>query len=219
MNNSNMDSLGASLKAHFENKKFDEAIELVLKNKNGMKKTVFHYNLGTLYANKGELAIARYHLEKSLGQASSIPIVKSNLKTVKSKLGLTSKVSSYEKLDQFGFLIKDISFDYYLIISLLIFLVFLYSLIKRVKIIVVVFMALLSFSILGTGIYSDRYLVNGIILGEGAVRTGPSSVYPAFMDIKKGQRVIIGKSFDGWLKVVMPRSSGGWINKKDIGLY
>ncbi|OFZ57199.1 MAG: hypothetical protein A2381_11960 [Bdellovibrionales bacterium RIFOXYB1_FULL_37_110] len=191
-----------------------------MKNKNIFSKDIFHYNLGTLYAQKGELAIARYHLEKANSIGTHKNIVK-NLDLVRFKLGLENESQMLDKVDQLSFSIMEIQKEDYLIGGLFFLMVFFIVLLKFTKFkkafcFVCLFLSLFLF---GAGQFIKKEFLTGIVLHESQLRTGPSSIYPVRTVIKNGQKLIVSKNVDGWLKVISPRPLEGWLSQNDIGLY
>ncbi len=220
MNNSNINFSVESLKVLYNKKSYNESIDLLLKNKNIFERDIFHYNLGTLYAQKGELAVARYHLEKAKSIEPRENIVK-NLNFVRQKLGLENEISVLNKVDQISFMIKETKMEDYVIVGLVFLIIFFISLFKLAKFkksicFILLFLSLFSF---GVGQFIQKNFSTGIILKDSELRTGPSGIYPARTVLKNGQKVILARNVDGWLKVVAPRALEGWLLQSDVGIY
>ncbi|OFZ21927.1 MAG: hypothetical protein A2202_04165 [Bdellovibrionales bacterium RIFOXYA1_FULL_36_14] len=220
MNNSSTNTPIESLKVLYNNKSYSESIDALLKNKNSFSKDIFHYNLGTLYAQKGELAIARYHLEKANSIGTHKNIVK-NLDMVRLKLGLEQESQMLDKVDQLSFSIMEIKKEDYLIGGLFFLMVFFIALLKLTKFkkIFCFLFLFLSLFLLGTGQFIKKEFLTGIVLQECQLRTGPSSIYPVRTVFKSGQKIVVGKKTDGWVKVMVPRQLEGWLSQNDVGLY
>jgi len=220
MDNSSINPSVESLKVLYNNNSYSESIDALLKIKNLFSKDIFHYNMGTLYAQKEEFAIARYHLEKANSIQSHKNIVK-NMDLVRQKLGLENEVQALDKVDQIGFSIMEIKNEDYIIgglFFLLFFFIALLNLNKHKRILCYSFLLLSLFSF-GMGQFIKKEFLTGIVLQECQLRTGPSSIYPVKTVLKNGQKLIVGKKIDGWLKVKMPRPLEGWLSQSDLGLY
>jgi hypothetical protein len=225
MGNNNTTAMTKSSDLSFEelylNKDYKAAIDNLLKNKQLFNSGTFHYNLGTTYSKLGDLATARYHLEKSIQDgyinASSI----NNLKFVKTKLDVEDVTTSSSMLDQTMNIATELPVPGYTLITLIFFLVIivllrLKKLQSRLKIGISIVCACLPlifyFSVVA-------HLHPAITFRDISLQEGPSKIFSEKGKVKAGSKILVGDFKDGWFFVKHPESLVGWVTKEQLGLY
>jgi len=200
---------------------YKTAIDDLLIVKNKYKRNIFHYNLGTLYGKKGELAASRYHLEKALKYGTLEGKILHNLNVVKTKMNLQDlsvSKSMYDKALDFALIIPS---AYYSIISIILLLFVLLGVKK--KIIVHNYLRwILIISCLAPILVNLFYLdsINhGIVLNDTRTYVGPSRIFQEKEILKAGSKVIVGKPSNGWFFIKHPNFLAGWVKKSDLALY
>ena len=102
MENSNINEVLKSLETLYFEKKYNDTITLLLENKSQFAPEIFHYNLGTTYAQKGNWAVGRYHLERAAKYGYHSDGIRNNLEFVNAKLSTSNLLES----DSFGKIIS-----------------------------------------------------------------------------------------------------------------
>ena len=202
-------------------KDYKAAIEYLLQNKQRMDSGIFHYNLGTVYSKSGDLAAARFHLEKSIKEGYINSSSLNNLAFVKSKLEVDDLSTSQSFPDQVMNSALAIPHTAWISLSLAFLLVSLLliktkKIIKKISIVLVFIVSLTPF------LFSQYFLekVNyAIAFKDASLYEGPSKVFSEKGKLKAGSKVILGDFQEGWFYVKFPISSAGWISKDQLGLY
>lgn len=203
------------------NKDYKTAVDYLLKNKQLFSSGTFHYNLGTTYSKLGDLAAARYHLEKSIQEGYVNSSSLNNLSFVKSKLDVDDINTSNSFFDQSMNVATSLPFAAYSLVSLLLFLVFLiiirYQKVKnRFKlgsILICAVSPLLFYFLVVT------HLHPAIVFKDISLQEGPSKIFSEKGKVKAGSKIIVGDFKDGWFFVEHPESLVGWVTKEYLGLY
>ena len=207
-----------TLQDHYINKKYDLAVDYMLQNKHKFSKDVYHYNLGTILVKKGELAQARYHLEKSKTLGFKSSLAKNNLEYVVEKLNLTSP--SIGTRDYIMDIATSTPISQYLSMSVGILLIVLVLHIRKVlygrKTIVLASLSLIPI-LLKFGLFSSSY--RAISLEEVGVYEGPSKIFAQTKTIAHGEKFILGQQKKSWYYIKSPSVFSGWVEKKKLGVY
>ncbi len=221
MANTNIKETLKSLQSLYEKGDYAGGIDLLLTHKDELPKSTFHYNFGTLYLKKGELPIARYHLEMALRSGRADSKVLHNLQSTKEKLDISQVESSVSLKDQLLMRGMEWPFDAYAFITLL-FLLMVGLLFKLKRVIKVPLLILLVVVSLVPVIFKMAYFDQNsfaINLQAQPVYSGPSKVHETTGQMPVGVKLILGKSFEGWHFVESPKQFQGWIPKESIILY
>jgi len=201
--------------------KYTELKEKLVKDRDSLSPGVFHYNLGTILAKEGNLAAARYNLEKAKSLGFSHPALIKNLDSVTKKVQVT-QYNSEKPLDiklLEGFVFTSDSL--FLLASLLCALFM--TILLRMKLIKnrYIFVALLALSttpfLVKKYHYNTTYMT-AVNIKATKVFEGPSEIYEPIKEIEGGQKVIIGKSFEDWIFVNWPVEYSGWVKRQDLGV-
>jgi hypothetical protein len=217
--------LSVSQKASFDElylkKDFKGAAQYLLDNKQQMDSGIFHYNLGTVYSKMGDLAAARFHLEKALQEGYINSASLNNLTFVKTKLEVDDLTTSTSLPDQFINMASTIPasayFSFTLAFWLILAIMIRFNKIQKKWLMIVCF--LLSLSPL---LFSNFYVKNinyAIALKDTPLYEGPSKIFNEKGRVKAGSKIVLGELKEGWFYVKFPLSLSGWINKDQLGLY
>ncbi len=181
----------------------------------------YHLLLGTAYAKHGDLAVGRYHLEKSLQMGMNTTEVQNNLAAVRQKLGVSDLATSKSASDQFIYTMGRVPKELYWSASILILIVALGILIrsqfKRVAVAaVLVVLATIPTIYERTTISNTHFAVS---LEGARILEGPSKIFADKTELPAGALVIIGRSVDNWVFVEAPLIYSGWVDRSALGLY
>ena len=220
MENNNIIDLHKSLESLYLKKDYTKAIDGLLKNRDEFDLGLFHYNLGTLYAKKNDLAYARYNLEMANihGHIGTKSI--NNLDYVKTKLAVNDISSTHNLLDQITSCSASISPNIYIFITLLSFLIIaLLWLRKKLRskalLLTLGFFAVSPLLIFNFYINNLKYAVN---LKTIKSYEGPSKVYEVKRDIEAGSKFLVSGPKNGWYFIEKPVSLSGYIEKNNLAL-
>jgi len=220
MTNPNISELLKSLEANYTNKEYQQAIDALLKSKKELDPGLFHYNLGTFYAKKGDLAIGRYHLEKSYKIGFINGASQNNIKAVVEKLGVQDITTSSSRVERM--IDSSLNFPSQAYFGLTCFFLILILLMVRFKKIgksASIFMGIVAF--LPT-LYFFIFLNNlnhAVALSPVAVFEGPSKVFEKKLDLPAGAKIIFNKRNDDWIFIRYPLFLSGWVNKESMGIF
>jgi hypothetical protein len=217
--------LSVSQKVSFDElylkKDFKGAAQYLLDNKQQMDSGIFHYNLGTVYTKMGDLAAARFHLEKALQEGYINSSSLNNLTFIKTKLEVDDLTTSTSFPDQFINIASTVPASAYLSMTLALWLILaimirFHKIQKRWLIIVYFFISLSPL------MFSNLYVKNinyAIALKDSPLYEGPSKIFNEKGRVKAGSKIVLGELKEGWFYVKFPLSLSGWINKDQLGLY
>ncbi len=220
MENSNINEVLKSLETLYFEKKYNDTITLLLENKSQFAPEIFHYNLGTTYAQKGNWAVGRYHLERAAKYGYHSDGIRNNLEFVNAKLSTSNLLES----DSFGKIISITNLipeSLYLGVALTTFMVLLF--LYRIKKLVRLKLGIIIFALsLVPALVHFFYLRNveiGITLKDAVIRQGPSKIYEEISTIKAGEKFIIGKANQRYFYIKAPSAFVGWVDKDDVATY
>lgn len=190
---------------------YDAALAILVKNKYEFESSIYHYNVGVIWAKKSNFVMARKHFELAKASGYVSVELKNNLEEVKNQLG----ISYLEKSNDLKTKLLDtcLSLDPYtpMIISSLIFISF-FMLVrdsfKKVSLLICV-------SLLPVLVYygvQENY-EKSIVMQDTIVRKGPSGIFEKVQELPGGVLIIHSKLKDGWIHIVSPPHLRGWTNK------
>ncbi len=194
-------------------------IKKLLELKDHFSDGLYFYNLGTLYAKKGDFALARYHLEKSFREGFYSPRMFHNLKYVEEHLNLRQERdhSFYEKL-----IFKSIEYPpiFFLLLPLVVALLLFIAkkLFKELSVILYFSILSLAFIPLLFIFALNSYFNTGVALNGPAVYDAPSEIYPSRINLLNGEKVLIVRNKNGWSEIIYPSEFSGWVKSKDLGI-
>lgn len=210
-----------SLEALYLDKKYDQAIDQLLKHKEDFDLGLFHYNYGTMHLKKGEPAVAFYHYEQAIKKGMTSSEVFHNLNVAKAQLGQTNVEAKYDVKDQIQFYSAVIPTQAY--VSLFLLLTLIVLVLKKIKTIkswiTVGVVTLLAFSPLMIEFFYFSELEFAINFEETAIHSGPSRVYDGIGTLPKGTKVLLGKHYNGWCYIEAPEILSGWVDQKQVAIY
>jgi len=221
VSNNNTEEVLKSLESLYIEGNLEGAIELSMQEKDQFSPGHLYYNLGTIYAKQGDLAQARYYMEKSFQEGFDLPKVSHNLDIIKENLNVRELGQAGGVFGStFSYLLK-VPTAYYTGLSLIFIIFILYlvrfKFIKKTYLIVI----FLLFSLVPVG-FSKFYLKKmdfGIALEEVKIHEGPSNIYSPIGALNPGQKIIIGEKSNDWVFIKYPESFRGWVSKEKLGLF
>lgn len=219
MKNSTTTDVLKSLETLYTQSKYQEAIDLLLKNKGSFEPGVFHYNLGSLYLKQKDLAVARFHLEKAYHSGFQTQEVTNNLKVVESGLNLSTLEDSGNTLTD-GFYQVIFAPNAYVVTYLLFFALFLVW-VKKVKNLSWIWLSSLAILFLlpaAMKIWWNKDLNMAITLKGTQSKEGPSGIFENNHDLPAGVKLIVTKPKEGWYFIQHPSHLSGWVRHEDIGI-
>ena len=208
-----------TLESLYLEKKYKEFNKHLLDNKSQFDLQTFHFFLGTGHIKKGNYAVGRYHLEKSIELGNINNEVINNLNFAKEKLNIDESVYSKKDvlLDKL-LLIPDTLFISMTLTSLLIIVLMLrFKYIKKKWTLLI----LVLFSFLPV-LVNNFYLNNvetAITLHPTKIKEGPSKIYSDTINLQEGEKIYLSKYENGYYYIVSPVVHNGWVLKKDLGVY
>jgi hypothetical protein len=210
-----------SLRASYEKGDISAYRDILISNKDLFSKGGFHYYLGAGYLKENNLPAAKYNLEKSLMLGHVTPETYNNLKYIRKNLSVEDVTESGSYHDQYLSEAMLVPTEYYLILSLLLFALFLTSIklgkiAKRLKNWILI--GLISALPLVAIVYLKTFHF-AMVLGDAAIYEGPSAIYKQVTVAKAGAKFIVGQKSDDWYFIKAPTHIMGWIKKEDVALY
>jgi hypothetical protein len=221
MSKISIDETLKSLRASYEKGDISAYRDTLISNKDLFSKGSFHYYLGAGYLKENNLPAAKYNLEKSLMLGHVTPEAYNNLKYIRKNLQVDDVTESGTYHDQYLSQAMLVPAEYYIILSLLLFAVFLTA-IKFQKITKGlknwILIGLISLLPIIAVVYLKTFHF-AMTLGDAAIYEGPSAVYKQVTVAKAGTKFIVGQKSDDWYFIKAPAHTIGWVKKEDLALY
>ncbi len=220
MVNTNTKNIFDSMAKDYDEGNYDFVIKNVLDMKNHYSPGSFHYNLGTLYAQKKMYGVARYHFEKAKNIGYSSPLNKNNLEFVKSKIVISENSHFSSVYEGALYHLKEVPVDLYLLFSLiLIFLSLVYQrfFIKKLSWRFLIPTLIIVFSIY---FFQEQFLekkVLAIALKKGQIYEGPSRIFKGKTLLPEGYKFIVSEVYEDWYYIQSPPSLAGWVKRENLG--
>ena len=216
--------LSKLLKELYTKGDYDAYIKKLSLSKDYYREDTYHYNLGTAYLKKGELAASRYHLEKSVQNGALQPGVYKNLDTVLNRLELGTLEGSRYMTDRTLSYALDVPGDFFLTLALALGVVWT-SLLRFKKISRRFFAIALIFCLspLCFWFFVESQYGRAIVLEDALSFEGPSRSFEASSDIPGGTAIIIKRNEGSgagkrWLYIKAPTHFSGWIESAKVGI-
>ena len=198
---------------------FEGAKELLLSRKGEFSEGLFHYNLGTLYAQQGNFALGRYHLEKALAKNFANKMLFNNLGTVKEELNVLDLGHSENLSEKMIDASLSLPPGLWLTLTLSLLLGLIFALKKKMIhgfILPGIFLLLAGAPFLYSQIYLDKVRY-AVVLHDAEIYEGPSRIYSSAGSIKAGSKIIVGKSNNNQYFIAYPQVFSGWIHRDHLG--
>lgn len=195
-------------------KDYDNALLTLQKEGDELSPGLLHYNLGTVYAKKGDYPMARYHLLEAERQGFSGNDLYQNLNLVENKLEIAKLEEPQSVTDQLV-RVGDLAANGILTsLSLLILIFGLLSLKKqrswgRVTAFLALFLIPLAMN------WWIRSWPKAINIEEQEILEGPSAIFSPIGELPAGVLVITEDKGD-WSKIIYPTRYSGWIKSKRL---
>ncbi len=200
---------------------FKAAASYLIQNKQQLKSGIFHYNLGTVYSKMGDMAAARFHLEKAIKDGHINSSTLNNLSFVKTQLQVDDLSTSSNLYDQV--MNSALAFPSSAYLTLTLVLVLAAMVLLRMKKIIgrISFAICLVFALVPI-YFSTIYLKDinyAIAFKDIPIYEGPSKIFSEKGKVRAGSKMILGEFKEGWFYVKYPISLAGWVGKDQLGLY
>lgn len=201
----------------YQEKKYDEGIQLLNDNKQKLDPGLYHFNLGTLLLKKEELAFGRYQLELAIKNGFYTTESIKNLNSAKELLNVAQfeETNAWESTSQ---VLYTAPWDFFLFFSLIFFAVLLFfwkKLANKTIKVLCVIIALLPMTFPVIFINNNFGVAT---LKEQPVFEGPSEVFDKSNELPVGIKVLVKDNRDGWYKIITPERFSGWIKRDSIML-
>lgn len=218
MSNTNTAPTLKSLESLYVKGSFDEAIQGFIAQKSNFDPGPFHYNLGTLYAKKGDYAVARFHFEKAIKAGFIGDEVLNNL-------AVATKNLQVEKIEADNFF-SDVYYSSLfsafsitlMVIGIYLFLVLLLKKLQKINTRFMVILLVLGFLPIGIKYFLNKELQEAILLKKSVVKEGPSAIFESHQELPAGVKLIVTKPREGWYFIKYPTHFSGWIQNNDLGI-
>lgn len=207
----NISKIVHSLKNFIDNAQWEDAINLLETNKDQFDSALYHYNLGVVKVNMSDYSIAMYHFEKAKQLGFSSIELTNSINSLQEKLNVSYIYDSLGAGDYCNLLLFDLPQSFYYSI----FLIGLILLIVNIKKITTTLrITYFLVSLLPVFIFNFYILPKNIVISQSSIKvyTGPSRIFDQVQEIPEGVKLIIGKQYNGWKKVIYPHRFEGWIS-------
>ncbi len=216
-----MNELLKSLETLYLDGKYEQAQNLLLKNKIEFNEGLFHYNLGTLLAKTGKVAAGRYHFEKAKKDGYVDTKNHNNLEFVKNQLQVNDISSSEEFSDQF--IDSALALPVSIYISMTLILLIIFSLVIRFKVVMNKYLRLIFFVLAFSPLAFNQFYLGqknqAVSLTELKLYEGPSKVYEEKGAVPAGAKLILGRIEKGWVFIERPLDLSGWVKLENLGIF
>lgn len=195
------------------------SIKKLLEMKDQFSDGVYFYNLGTLYAKKGDFSLARYHLEKSFKSGFYSPRMFHNLKYVEEHLGI-QQVRDHSLYEKIIFNAIEYPPIFFLLLPLLVAttLLVVSKFVKEIKRSILWSIFLFSCIPLLLVFMLNNYYNLAIVFNASPVYDAPSEIYSSRLNLLNGEKILIIRNKNGWSEIIYPSEFSGWVKNKDIGI-
>jgi len=221
MADTNINKQVKELEQLYLNGKFEELKSKLIKDRDSLSPGVFHYNLGTVLAKEGNLAAARYNLEKAKDLGFQHPALYKNISAVKKNVEVKSYAEvplDVKVLEAFVFTPETVFILVSLCLALFVSLLYRFKVFKN-KLVLVLCLFILSTPVLIKKYYYDTNYLTGINIKDTKIYEGPSEIYEPLKEVVGGQKVILGKSYEEWIFINWPVEYAGWVKRQDLGIF
>jgi len=210
----------ADLVQLYQKKDFNAMQVLIEKDHGSLSPQLANYYLGLASVGKGELGLARYHLEKSLHDGNASPQLLTNLKIVNANITANDIGTSADYGDRALGLMSVIPVQFYITVGLLLLVLFLLrQIIRPMRWMKCSVSILACFLILGLTCFYTHHLATAICITKSDVKTGPASVFKTVSVVDEGAKIVVGEEFQEWVFVKAPKEYSGWLEKKNLKKY
>ena len=205
---------------HYQSFEYDQAIKLMLSNKDVFSPIDFHYNLGTLFLKNKNFTVARYHLEKALSKGRIDEGVFNNLNASKMFLGVAEIESEHSFWTQKADTLYSLPVWPFVTVGLLITIA--YLVVQKVNktkntigFLICTLIAFLPFLIKVSFFNTANF---AITFKDIELREGPAPVFEVTRTLPKGLKIVVGDPTEGWVMVKSPVEYSGWAKLSDLGV-
>ncbi|HXH32050.1 MAG TPA: hypothetical protein VNJ01_14675 [Bacteriovoracaceae bacterium] len=203
-----------TFEGHYARKEYAEALKVLNDQKDNLSQDLWHYNLGTTYAQLKEFPLARFHLltaqKQGFSQAGlyqNLEIVEANLETTR----LERSLSAGDNLFKAGIIISD---GILVTLSLLAIAVGVWFIKKKPSLRLIVL--IISVVLLLVGF--NHWLISlprSIVMENQALYEGPSAIFQGKDEVPAGV-LVITEDEGQWKRIIFPSRFEGWV--KSTGL-
>lgn len=215
-NNANINIIN-EFKGLFLDKKYDESLTFLQKNRDVFDISVYEYNLGIVYHLKNENVQARIHLEKAQSFGYISNDLDNALREVKAALQVTALEENVSQSDKVDTIIYNLPIELFYSISLLLGIIFIlkFKNLKNIfiKIIFISFILLPPFFYYTAIENKETYIAKE----DHNVFRGPSKMFEHTQLVPKGMKIYTERNdVEGWKYIVHPDSHQGWIIDNEL---
>jgi hypothetical protein len=203
-----IDDVLKTFETYYVQKDYAKALGFLESHEKDISPGLWHYNLGTVFAQMNKYPEARYHLLKAQRQGLSNKSVQVNKELVESKLEVAKyerSISTTDHLYRAGMYLSDGILS---TLGLLFILAAIWSMRKKS------FLTLSGFglaiaTILGLNWWMKSWPLQ-IVIKPQIIREGPSSIFSEVGELPVGILVIATEK-GGWKKIFYPSRYTGWV--------
>jgi hypothetical protein len=202
----------------YSQKNYSGFIDELLRSKDQLPESLFHYNLGTAYAKLEKFPIAKFHFEKSIKLGSIEPKILNNLSYVRQKINVFDLDNSSSFIDRFYGILLMIPWEaVFIFFTILVLLLFLKKQLRNKKNVTV--LAVIPFLITGIFYAYSSNKNYAIAFEDIEVREGPSEIFEVSNRVPQGAKLLLSEYQNGWFLISRPREYLGWVKKADLAIY
>jgi hypothetical protein len=198
----------------YAQKDFAKALELLEAKKDSISEGLWHYNVGTLQAQLGNLPLARFHFLKSDLAGHSTREVLNNKELVETKLEIPRLEAPLSTKD---YLIKGsmlASQGLMTSIGLIVLIIGLITFWKKKS-----GKALLASVLIGVSIIGLNWWIQSwhkvIVLKPQGILEGPSAIFSSRDELPAGVMLVVSEK-EGWFEIKYPSRFQGWIKNSEL---
>jgi hypothetical protein len=199
---------------HYAGKDYEKALQTLHNLGHELPAGIKHYNLGTVYAEIGELPLSRYHLLLAQRNGLSDEKVLKNLRVVETRLEVDRWERPLEPRDHFVQLSSGLSGDLLVSLSLVILIAGLILLRRTRELWHMGLLIVLILIPLGFNFWVKSWPWS-MVLTADALQTGPSAIFGQQGEIPAGV-LVLARADGEWAQVIYPARFAGWIRTKSL---
>jgi len=198
----------------FEESKFEEAKEYLIKYEDAFEKNVFSYNRGVVDFNLSNFSYAKLHLERAVKNGFDSKEARKLLTDIDQNLSITRAQEAVTIQDNLIEKTEFLSIDIALIFSLVLLVGGTLSLKKIYGTSLKIACLFVTAIPLVWTLYYMTNFTSYIALEERELREGPSKLFEDTFTMPAGIKYVISKRYKNWGYVTYPEKYSGWLKLK-----
>lgn len=214
MEDTTIEDVLKTVETFYARKEYQKALELLEANREKISSGLWHYNMGTVHAELGNLPLARYHLQKAELEGFSSKEVINNKELVEERLEISrleQPLTGEDYIIQTGLTGAQ---GIFMTISICLIIVGIIALWKKSSIKTLLGTVFLALIFMGLNFWVTSW-DKKIVMKTQPVHEGPSAIFEARSELPPGLMIVTEKKGE-WLKIIYPSRFKGWI--KETGL-